>query len=528
MSLSTSFEPSGHRPVTVCSRLLLFVSLVTVLSALLQPRLVASQPVLTVTPSPAYFTDQPVIALPSTNTSTANVTTTFPYASALLLLLTNASSVYVTVPSIFNSLQYPPQLPSVTGAGFRAYLLTTFSNTCKRSDPTATGNCTLDITLVRAANQPTAYYSLYTLNLVTYSVAYTDTIPQHTWKYYVRYVQTADLTVGFDLASPGSGALTAAMWISAAQQLYTPGYPLVVNGSSAVDTGADQTCLLPGTEPDVPDYYIVGVYGFSATPAPSVLTLINNVNGFDSSSPFNGYAILSLLSLILAAGFIGVVLMRGCCMYRRMNGSWPGGGGGGGGGGASFTLHARAPSMMEPGLFQTTAGQAGVLRTDRAPQAATEAEIAALPSKTYVSTLSADGEECDDPRCSICLEEYVSGESRITTLRCAHSFHTACAGAWLRQRRHCPLCLQQIDQAHDVKQRRNSQPEVELADIRPTVVALPPTPSSVAEASRTQQRTEDGPSVLAMQRYSSAAQEEDADMCVVEIGTPHSVGRPPL
>jgi len=469
------------------------------------------------------FNDQPILALPlaSANSSFANMTVTFAYTSTLLLLLTNASSVSVTVPSIFNSLQNPPQLPSVNSAGFRAYLLSSFSNTCKVSDPLGNGQCTLDIILAPSAGQHAAYYSFYQLTMAQYSTPYTATVPQNTWKYYVRYVQAADLSVGFDLSSPTNGQLTSAMYITAAQQLYTPGCPNLSNGSSTItiQTGFDQTCVLSSAVPDIPDYYIVGLYGFSASPAASMLTLIPNVNADSGSSAFNGYAILSLLSLILAAGFIGVVLMRGCCMYRRFNGGF-------GSGSAGFSVdRARPASMMDPAVFQTTAGQAGVLRTDRAPQGATDAEIAALPSKTYVSTIGVDGDECDDQRCTICLEEYVSNESRLTTLRCAHSFHTACAGAWLRQRRHCPLCLQQIDQAHDVKQRRNSQPEVELADIRPSV-AVPASPRGSELASRTE--VDEGTSALAMARYSSAAQEEDADMCVVEIGTPRDIGRQPL
>ena len=123
------------------------------------------------------------------------------------------------------------------------------------------------------------------------------------------------------------------------------------------------------------------------------------------------------------------------------------------------------------------------------------------------------------------LDDFESDVSRITTLRCGHTFHSACVGAWLRQRRHCPLCLQLIDQAQDVKQRRNSMPEVELVTVRPTVV-VPSSPHASAVASRTQ--LDDGGSVVAMGRYSSAAQEEDADMCAIEIATPHNIRRPSL
>jgi len=337
--------------------LLLLTALFTLL-----PCAVLSQSV-SLKPSPAYFADQPIVSLALDNASTANFTVTFAYPTTMLLLLTDSTSVMVSVPTIFNSNSMPLQSPAVNSAGLRGFLFTSLTSTCKRADSTQSGQCTIAVALTSLSTQQHVRYSLYTLSILQYGTTYTDTIAQHSWKYYVRYIQSSDLTVGFDLSAAAANrpALTTAMYISAVQSLYTPGCPYIVNGTASLYPSVDQTCLLSTSVLDVPDYYIVGLYGFASTPAASQLQLYSDISPYDSGSGFNGYAILSLTI------------------------------------DSSRTMH-----MMDPSLFQTTAGQAGVLRTDRAGMVgATEAEIAALPTKLYISSVDADGEEGEDARCTI-------------------------------------------------------------------------------------------------------------------------------
>lgn len=45
----------------------------------------------------------------------------------------------------------------------------------------------------------------------------------------------------------------------------------------------------------------------------------------------------------------------------------------------------------------------------------------------------------DHAACSICLEEYVDGDS-LRILMCQHHFHTACVDEWLRGSQVCPTC----------------------------------------------------------------------------------------
>lgn len=63
----------------------------------------------------------------------------------------------------------------------------------------------------------------------------------------------------------------------------------------------------------------------------------------------------------------------------------------------------------------------------------------------------------DDPedlnRCTICLEEFEIGEE-LRLLPCSHCFHKACVDHWLlRQQRRCPLCMQDVNEAVNYRER---------------------------------------------------------------------------
>jgi hypothetical protein len=46
-------------------------------------------------------------------------------------------------------------------------------------------------------------------------------------------------------------------------------------------------------------------------------------------------------------------------------------------------------------------------------------------------------------QCSICLEDFVVGES-VNILKCSHGFHEACLNEWLPHNLTCPICRQTI------------------------------------------------------------------------------------
>ncbi|XP_022730917.1 probable E3 ubiquitin-protein ligase HIP1 isoform X3 [Durio zibethinus] len=54
------------------------------------------------------------------------------------------------------------------------------------------------------------------------------------------------------------------------------------------------------------------------------------------------------------------------------------------------------------------------------------------------ANVSCDGEK-DDVKCSICQEEYVTGDE-LGRLQCEHRYHVACAQQWLRVKNWCPIC----------------------------------------------------------------------------------------
>jgi len=59
-------------------------------------------------------------------------------------------------------------------------------------------------------------------------------------------------------------------------------------------------------------------------------------------------------------------------------------------------------------------------------------------------------------RCTICLEEFEIGEE-LRLLPCSHCFHKACVDHWLlRQQRRCPLCMQDVNEAINYRDRDHS------------------------------------------------------------------------
>lgn len=74
-------------------------------------------------------------------------------------------------------------------------------------------------------------------------------------------------------------------------------------------------------------------------------------------------------------------------------------------------------------------------------------EIEMLPRRTLGAELLGDG---GDTVCSICLAAFGAG-SEVVTLPCGHHFDPACAEQWLLRKRTCPLCLQDITSASDVR-----------------------------------------------------------------------------
>jgi hypothetical protein len=81
-------------------------------------------------------------------------------------------------------------------------------------------------------------------------------------------------------------------------------------------------------------------------------------------------------------------------------------------------------------------------------QGASTQRIDQLPTSKYDSSSTNDNksegnskknDDSGDHQCSVCMEEFESGET-IRTLPCFHKFHAPCIDTWLKQKAQCPIC----------------------------------------------------------------------------------------
>ena len=59
------------------------------------------------------------------------------------------------------------------------------------------------------------------------------------------------------------------------------------------------------------------------------------------------------------------------------------------------------------------------------------------------STILNENKEGENNECVVCLSAFEAGDS-ITTLPCAHIFHTDCIKSWLESNNCCPICKFEI------------------------------------------------------------------------------------
>lgn len=93
-------------------------------------------------------------------------------------------------------------------------------------------------------------------------------------------------------------------------------------------------------------------------------------------------------------------------------------------------------------------------RTDTATTIA-RSRVLKLPTTTYRrDTTTSDVEMATDTCCSICLDDFKTGET-LRLLPCGHSFHTDCVLPWLTERQgRCPLCkTPAVDEGNDERRR---------------------------------------------------------------------------
>jgi len=211
----------------------------------------------------------------------------------------------------------------------------------------------------------------------------------------------------------------------------------------------------PGTEEDVvleggggsggfyEGIYIFGIYCPSATIAPvSGYSFILNPrysNSFGLSLPLFGIIGALILLVLCVFTVAAVIARRRRALVRQMILNE--------GQNDHMTVIGDQMMIMTPTGRMILAMQAVPIATGATPE-----QVAALPTHIFQT-----GEICtEDARCSICLDDYVPGLTSIKVLPCGHRFMTECVDAWLKQKKHCPLCSQDLDHAHNVAKQRSS------------------------------------------------------------------------
>jgi len=74
-------------------------------------------------------------------------------------------------------------------------------------------------------------------------------------------------------------------------------------------------------------------------------------------------------------------------------------------------------------------------------------QINSLPGS--LSIFASSCEDGQDGECSICLNEFVQGDTVRNLGVCKHSFHKSCIDLWLLRRADCPLCKRKVSDKAD-------------------------------------------------------------------------------
>merc|ERR1719148_500729 len=69
-------------------------------------------------------------------------------------------------------------------------------------------------------------------------------------------------------------------------------------------------------------------------------------------------------------------------------------------------------------------------------------EIKSLKGVSILPPSMSESDQCNlnEEECSICLADFVPGDTVRSLPGCSHTFHRSCLDLWLLQRACCPLC----------------------------------------------------------------------------------------
>ena len=413
----------------------------------------------------------------------------FAYLNTSLLLYTNATSITATLststlqqlPSSASFTSYPlPYVPSTLLLSFTPDTpYTSSAALCASYLPSLCPlNVTLSASLPYTSTPPSFLLSTYSLSYLPLGSSATAVTNAGRWRYYSTYITSDDLNVEYDLQMstpdnlPRAGIADVDFYLSSDSSPLLALFPDPNNPADYHPPGTEEAVLLTsgGSDGFTDGIYITGVY---SPPSSSFQTeyWLQVEGGFDrdgSALTASLYYIIAALAILVVClcGSVCLVAQRRRSAIREFN--------------QSMAAAAIAEDVEMMRRLQMMAAARGLTAAALTPipaisQGATEEEIRGIPEWKWVrhtATPSAGGKRADevdedeDARCSVCLDEYEGGVSFVKKLNCGHIFHSQCINTWLQQKRHCPLCLQNVKDAHNVK-RVNAA--AEGVEVRPLI-----------------------------------------------------------
>ena len=311
-------------------------------------------------------------------------------------------------------------------------------------------------------------YSIYYITNIQIGTTYKSALVTNTWNYYTTWIKQSDLDVLFILTptayiphagTPAMGTPSTApnvdLWLAAVSSSTSPLVPIFPTDANGVvtyqHTSGQEVVELDADGGFQDGLYIIGVYcpvgsgvgaGAGSVSAYSVMLQGDVYVGVTGGVQVSMFAIVAALVVLVLCLFSAAALIarRRRSYIRDL---------------LQYDSPAAQMELMHRIQMRALAdGRAVTPAIVEAYHGATESQIGRLPSHVYV-----DGEmNAEDAKCTICLDDYVAKESTVKALHCGHCYHEECITKWLHTRKHCPLCLQTIDNAQDVA--RHDKPVV--------------------------------------------------------------------
>lgn len=328
---------------------------------------------------------------------------------------------------------------------------------CRQNDQDGSGICLVNVTLQSDLNQTAITYTIYSMEAAIPNRHYSSAVVAGMWRYYAYCVPFDAAPLKVTLSTDWLQNNTS-LFVSSEDDILDPFFP-ATETTEKVATQSVSTMLSGGA------LYIIGIFGPGSSPSFSPVSYTLSAGSSLSSSsapvraqnqPIESSSTLCWSDLLTAIIFCPLFVIA-LAIVR------------------TYYVRNRTRRTELPSVVNAEVRPAEEVRIEgKRGEGVSEKEIEQLPLSTYSgkeARHARHGEwnqyELED-RCSICLDAFVDGVSVLKTMRCGHAYHSQCIGQWLRQKKTCPLCLQQFDRARNVTKQSGHQQEIELTEIERT------------------------------------------------------------